>query len=71
MESAKKSLQLIDPDVEIGERKTSESAGDALTKTRDRSHEKIALSKVTPQFTEETQIRKNGFHSCQTTAVPG
>jgi hypothetical protein len=59
MESAKKSLQLIDANVEISERKTSESASDALTKTRIRGHEKIAISKITPQLAEEKEeLRK-------------
>ena len=55
MESAKKNLQLIDASVGIGERKTSESASDARTKTRIRGQEKIAISKITPQFAEEKE----------------
>ena len=59
MESAKKNLQLIDANVETGERKLSESAGDAITKTRIRGHEKIAISEITPQFAEDKeQLRK-------------
>ena len=59
MESAKKSLQLIDANVEISERKTSESASEALTKTRVRGHEKIAISIITPQLAEEKEeLRK-------------
>ena len=53
MESAKKNLQLIDANVEISERKTSESASDAPIKTQIRGREKIAVSEITPQLAEE------------------
>ena len=59
MESAKKSLQLIDANVEISEQKTPASARDAVTNKRTQGAEKIAISKITPQVAEEKeQLRK-------------